>query len=319
MMIVLGSRAARHHLPAFRPPADWDLVVTPEEIGRIALAYDGSITEFVPSSPYKYRLMLHGERMIEVEVVEPGSSNALLAEDAASWPKIDTPVGLAHVPPLDYLWRIKKAHVYWPVHWDKNIADLHEIGAACGFRPHARAEAFYALRLQECEAKFGHRRRARLSMSNEAFFAKSEKAVGRVVDHDAIHEVVAYGERPLFEAMKHDLSLATLSRDLFEAASEETKLRLVREEAMAIAIERYILTGKVGEGAVAYASALKRICTTLTSGWFREFAILNWPALREPDFDFVTRFWSSPLGLSLRSPSSPPSRASSDHPAPCSP
>lgn len=313
MMIVLGSRAARHHLPTFRDPADWDLVVTSDEIRRIGLEFDGTISEFVPASPYKYRLKLHDEPLIEVEVAEEGS-NVLLVAAARGWPSIETPIGRAFVPPLDTLWRIKKAHVYWPVHWEKNIADLHVLGAACGFRPDAAAEAFYRLRLAECEAKYGARRQARLSMSNDAFFAKSQKAVGRVVDHDQIHEVVAYGERPLFETMKHDPSLATLARDLFEAADRQTQLRLVREEAMAIAIERYIVPGTVTDGAQAYAKALKRICTTLTSGWFREFAIMNWPALNEPDFDFVTRFWCSPLGISLRSPFSP-----SDHPAPCSP
>ena len=34
-MLLIGSRAIRHHFPEFRPPRDWDLVGTEEDIARL--------------------------------------------------------------------------------------------------------------------------------------------------------------------------------------------------------------------------------------------------------------------------------------------
>jgi hypothetical protein len=37
----------------------------------------------------------------------------------------------------------------------------------------------------------------------------------------------------------------------------------------------------------AYQNALRRISTNLTSGWFRDFAIANWPKIKLPDRDYL--------------------------------
>jgi hypothetical protein len=61
-----------------------------------------------------------------------------------------------------------------------------------------------------------------------------------IVPHDDIHLQVMYGKQPIYETMKRDLTKATVERDLFEKAPHLTQLRCVREEAMSIAIERYL-------------------------------------------------------------------------------
>ena len=62
------------------------------------------------------------------------------------------------------------------------------------------------------------------------------------------------------------------------------KIKCVAEEACVITIERYILPtlkGKINKNnQLDFRKGLKwslyRICTTLCSGWFREFAIWNY-------------------------------------------
>jgi len=67
------------------------------------------------------------------------------------------------------------------------------------------------------------------------------------------------------------------------------QLNDVREEAMVLALERYLLPGHKSSGRDAYVSALKKICTTTTKGWFREFAIDHYPELRDcpPERDLL--------------------------------
>jgi hypothetical protein len=50
---------------------------------------------------------------------------------------------------------------------------------------------------------------------------------------------------------------------------------------MVIALERFLIPGLDQYAYSAYNKALKKVCTSLTSGWFRDFAIWNWPVLKE--------------------------------------
>ena len=53
-----------------------------------------------------------------------------------------------------------------------------------------------------------------------------------IYEHDELHELVAYGDAPIYTTLKRDPTKAMLSRKLFEAADQGTKLKLVREESM---------------------------------------------------------------------------------------
>ena len=57
---------------------------------------------------------------------------------------------------------------------------------------------------------------------------------------------------------------------------------------MAIALERYLIPKVSGNQEISYRSALTRICTSLTKGWFRQFAIDNYPRLSNLDKDLLS-------------------------------
>ena len=57
---------------------------------------------------------------------------------------------------------------------------------------------------------------------------------------------------------------------------------------MAIALERYLIPMVSKNQETSYNLALNRICTTLTKGWFRKFAIDNYPRLTNLDKDLLS-------------------------------
>ena len=57
---------------------------------------------------------------------------------------------------------------------------------------------------------------------------------------------------------------------------------------MVIALERYLIPMASKNHETSYQLALIRICTTLTKGWFRQFAIDNYPRLSNLDKDLLS-------------------------------
>ena len=57
---------------------------------------------------------------------------------------------------------------------------------------------------------------------------------------------------------------------------------------MVIALERYLIPMISKNQETSYLLALNRICTSLTKGWFRQFAIDNYPQLSNLDKDLLS-------------------------------
>ncbi|RGB26515.1 hypothetical protein C1646_674720 [Rhizophagus diaphanus] len=57
---------------------------------------------------------------------------------------------------------------------------------------------------------------------------------------------------------------------------------------MAIALERYLIPMISNNQETSYNMALVKICTTLTKGWFRQFAVDNYPQLLKLDKDLLS-------------------------------
>ena len=93
---------------------------------------------------------------------------------------------------------------------------------------------------------------------------------------------MAFHERPLYEKLKYKekFHLAWCEQELFEQLSQQEKLECVVEEVMVIALERFLIPGIETTPGIAFQKSLKKVCTTLCSGWFRDFAIDNWEQLR---------------------------------------
>lgn len=154
---------------------------------------------------------------------------------------------------------------------------------------------FFKLRRREAKERHNMFKTPNLHVTNEQFF-KPRLPVERSFIHDHIHEMVKHHDRPVYEMMKRDFSLAKCEKDMFEQLPFDLRIQAVQEEAYTIALERYIIPQKDGmqdDPFRCYKKAVERICTTLCSGWFRVFAIENYFTIIERyDSTFVDRFWS---------------------------
>lgn len=105
-----------------------------------------------------------------------------------------------------------------------------------------------------------------------------DDAVTKVYDHDHLHALVAYGDAPLYTKMQRDKNYAWCEVDMWNTFSHDDKIRCIAEETYVIAIERFMVpkNWKHSEKA-AYCKALEKVCTTLTSGWFRDYGIDHYP------------------------------------------
>ena len=185
----------------------------------------------------------------------------------------------------DELYTIKISHAFWELHgtWNKHMMDalfLQKKGAK--FIPE-----LYDILYPIWEEVHG-KKKVNLEADPDEFF--NDKIVKRIYDHDSIHESVAYYDRPLFERILRDNSEVAVDKSKWEALDHEDKLKMVREEVYATALERKLVpTNYQGSPGAAYTWTLRKTITSLTKGWFALFVALNFKDLTKPDVDYVQR------------------------------
>lgn len=188
------------------------------------------------------------------------------------------------VPSLNALYTLKMSHRYLrnSPFFTKTMLDikmLRKAGAADG-------SDFYADWYEKRVAETYSYAHPKLNVSKDAFFTDD---VPYQYDHDSIHEAVKLGEKPAYTYFL-DGEVKT-SKELFLAAGRNVQLRAVYEEACVLALERSVIPHNT-DPKKAFELALEKVCTSITSGWFREFAWENYnDVLAMYDSCYVTDFY----------------------------
>ncbi|CAB5351929.1 unnamed protein product [Rhizophagus irregularis] len=202
---------------------------------------------------------------------------------------------LCIVAPLKILEALKTSHIYWPGDFYKNISDLHllrilldynkvsPIQPLCSPQRDELIELMLKTRIKETEIIRGKPgAHINLNMSNEDLLENEDNLfVQTRVPHDYLHELVKYGDHPIYQ-------VKFFKKGFFYPCSRLYCNYLIKEEAMAIALERYLIPMISNNQENSYKLALIRICTTLTKGWFRQFASDNYPRLANLDKDLLS-------------------------------
>lgn len=274
-MILIGSRALALWSQAMkmpglllRKPVDFDFVCTKTEFDSW-MEKNSSKVGLTKVYPIKdgAKMIVEGATNCEFEISSPGTSTEMLinlVEGGAG--SIETDFGW--IPTLDMLFTIKSSHKYLknsPFFW-KTLLDYHVMKAA-GAKVRPEYEAFLKLRQKETY-NYSH---PKLNQSKDGFFA--DDSIQYVYDHDTIHESVARGERPAYTYYMKDGAEVDCDKEKFFSVSQEIRLNGVIEEAAVLAIERSLvpLPG-VWTPEFAWKFALSKVCSSITSGWFRAFA-----------------------------------------------
>jgi hypothetical protein len=280
-MILIGSRALALRAPVVlsRQPKDFDFVATAREFEDWCAEHKPDRIEHL--KPGKVATFL-GETICEFEI---GSSwlTKLVEEDPNT---IETSLGL--VPSVDMLFTLKTSHRYLKnsPHFWKNALDWHRLRAV-GAKVRPGWQAFLKQREKETYT-YAH---PKLNQNKKGFFAEDQGVI-YTYDHDSIHEAVALGEQPAYRCFQKDEAEVACSKDKFFACSREVQINSVVEESAVLAIERSLVPHP---GALtpekAWRFALSKVCTSIASGWWRQFAYENlFDVLRAYPADYFDRF-----------------------------
>jgi hypothetical protein len=260
--ILIGSNALKYWFPDARESNDYDYISDSAKDGNFHfIGFDGMKFEYYWLPTFEILYSDYKEYIDEIG-----------CESYVARPEL--------------LYTLKLSHAFFNVHWEKTMHDI------CFFQERNIQYIPNLLEIlyKEFEKLHG-KKKAYLAKSNDDFFNDN---VNRMYVHDDLHLAVAYGERPLYESIKKDLSKAAVSVALFLQLPRESQLQLCREEIYVTALERFLIPRDFRMSKLAaYRAAAKQLVTSMSSGWFPRFIILNWLALQNPDIDYVAKFNTS--------------------------
>ena len=256
--MLVGSRAIAHWNPGFkiRINSDWDIIGS-------SGSYSEQVFRDILSIPKEDRIEWHHPSHL---------NNAVLIDMFNVYEdQVCSPCGLA----IMY-----RSHLHRDHNWDAHITKYHKFILPLLENDLHLNDPILLERIKLTKKTYPQGN-PNLMQSNEMFF---DDPVKKVYDHDFLHELYAYEDRPMFEKLKHkgEEGQAWCAKDLWQQLSQLQKLQCVAEETYVIATERFMVpNGWNYPTKKAFYFALKKVCTTLTNGWFRDFAIDNFPQVFE--------------------------------------
>ena len=236
----------------------WEIISSREEIINLLTQQFEYIKEFHKSETHnKYNITfnyLQNEYNLELELIEPGTSNYLITQYCNDHYQEYILFGniKLKIPPLELLCLIKKCYVHIDINWSTNIKDYHTLKSQLKINCNELLRSIYQLRLKETIEKY------------PPVETKNNK------DYSYIREYIKYRLLPLYQLINLE--------PLFMEASLEDQLNYLREEIMVLTIDEFLLPvysrlNNQLNYQNYYELIIQRICTTLTKGFFREFII----------------------------------------------
>lgn len=286
-MIMIGSRALEIQLEReakkfYRPCLDLDFLCTEKEwsIAFIRYTHEEGV-ELVERTGNKGHVKLTDGTHIEFDIAQPGDSTDILIQYCKASPQSMFLNNGDFVAPVDVLYLLKMSHRYKKnsPHFFKTMNDIHFMRSLGAKIPPELEEVF---KLREKETyNYSH---PNLDVKSKDFFKGDE--VPYVYDHDTIHEAVAVLGVPAYKSYMKDDSEVMTSKEKFFAQENHIRLLGVYEESCVLALERSQIPFNFEVPArQSFVMALSKVCTSITSGWFREYAYEN--------FHVVMKFYES--------------------------
>lgn len=298
MLALIGSRALKFRAPRIldRKPLDFDFVATEDAYMDYVKKNNDKIRPVeIYQTPDQQKWIVKGEHseenpgvILEFEIAEKrDSSGDLLKIIEADPMTIQTSFGM--IPCLNLLFAIKKSHRYLKnsPHFWKNFNDYHRmkfIGA--------KSDKYAEWLVKREKETYAAQKHPKLNVKKDTFFSNDQ--VNYVYDHDSIHDSVCHPSigKPAYRCYATPGEEVKSSKKLFFEGSEFIRNRGVIEESAVLAIERSLVPfpdKKTPKD--AWYFAYSKVSTSITSGWFREYAYENGPEILQafPE-DFYQKF-----------------------------
>lgn len=275
MLVFVGSVALNTYLGAdARPPKDIDAIADYESALKFLEAKECDV--IYPAQEGKKLIGTNRNEIIEIEIAWEGTTAVSFLDKIKMVGEIQPISGYGSnvwVPSLDWLYTLKMSHRYLrnSPHFLKTRGDIlamRLMGAKIAddnwYKDRMRETYWYEL--------------PNLDRDKSEFFVDAYQ-----YDHDSIHEAVAIYDRPAYTYYQHEglKGVQCSKRMFFDEVSEDIRLAGVVEEATVLSLERSLIPHPgVKTEQQAFDFALMKVCTSITSGWFREYAWENYGAAR---------------------------------------
>lgn len=276
MLAIIGSAPLIQAGILSREPRDCDLLGDYDEL--VAFLKSVGARNITPIAEGKKIVARNATTIFECEIAWEGSSaeellKLILSDPIESYSQIGThKVRNAN---LNLLYALKMTHRFKKnsPHFLKTMRDIQTMrmhGAIIA----PEHQAFYSRRYKET-MDYNH---PKLNQSKKDFFTDD---VPYQYDHDSIHRAVALYHKPAYEFYKPDDNEVLCSKDMFFAQREDIRLAGVYEEACVLALERSQIPYPNTDPKASFDMALMKVCTSITSGWFREYGWENYDKVQE--------------------------------------
>lgn len=269
-MLLVGSQAMKHHFPEFREPKDTDYICTFDEFNawvRARKANENDIIRCVPLSGDKFHVRTKDSWNYEFEIAWPESSGWIILEfhDAVNKYKVCSAV---------WLYALKMSHRYLKnnPHFLKTMQDIHFLRGK--LLPEIQEAVINNNWFRQREAETYTYNHPKLDVSKKEFFTDD---VPYVYDHDDLHRIIAIDGIPAYTNYMRDGSEVMTDMEKFFAVDHRVRLLGGLEEAMVLSCERSLIPNNfVPDPDTMFFYALQKVCTSITSGKFREFCWEYW-------------------------------------------
>jgi len=170
----------------------------------------------------------------------------------------------------EVLMTLKVSHAHWDVHWNKTLFDV-DFFKTKGVR---WDRGLYD-KLMKVWPEVHGKKKVNLNQTVKEFF--SHDRVKRRYYHEDLHRHFMFDDVPMYSKLTPDPESVWCDEARFEALSYDDKLKSVLEEMIVTAVERFDLdeTSTNYDIMKAGEAACKKMVTSMTTGWFARFIILN--------------------------------------------
>lgn len=276
-IVFIGSEALRYNgFNVDREILDIDIIAPLKEGIEFAKKKLGEFRTYPVSS----KLWIYRNDSLVIEHLMPIGSNKLIYEYMIE-------NNLEYIPPelslaIKMSHRFKKTNKVEFLKTKNDIKMLRDHGI-----DYKDFDAIFKMRQKEV-LSYPH---PNLNQNKSEFFTDD---VGYVYDHDTIHESIKTMDKPAYQYFKPENNEVFCSKDMFDKLPYDIKHKSVIEESWVLTIERSIVPFRITDEDVIknrFRHALQKVCTSITSGWFREFAWEDYdPVMNDYDINYYYRF-----------------------------
>lgn len=266
--IIVGSVAAiANGVILNRTPKDCDIFST--EAGVVQCLEDHRFNPERTQETEKGRILWSADgRILEVELVEKCENIKAIYE------RMMTDSSGQFATP-EWLYFLKMSHRYKKdsPHFMKTMKDILTMRYFGVKMPEGSEELF-----KERERLTYTYNHPKLNVNKDNFFKGDQ--VPYKYDHDSIHRVVALDGTPAYTKYMKDGEQVMCSKEKFYSVGRRVRLLGGLEESLVLTAERSLIPNDFKPNADRmFLFALQKVCTSITSGWFREYCWENYTSI----------------------------------------